>query len=168
MCAWCHHSCIWKHTPRASAVCVSKCGLRHACPEHEGVLCSVSGGRQLTVTWQQTVRQRGFQGAGRRKQAFRPRGSDVRVVSSYVCLSSQELSDTTIYEPYTRALLGTASHFCEVVVLKSIPPAVVLVCAIISICMRRRRQQMQMVQMHQVPPHTLFFYICFQQGFKLE
>jgi len=29
------------------------------------------------------------------------------------------LSDTTIYEPEIRALLGTASHFCEVVVLKS-------------------------------------------------
>ena len=27
------------------------------------------------------------------------------------------MSDTTIYEPQTRALLGTASHFCEVVVL---------------------------------------------------
>ena len=32
------------------------------------------------------------------------------------------------------------------------PLAVVFVCAIISICMRRRaQQQMQMVQMHQVP-----------------
>jgi len=28
------------------------------------------------------------------------------------------LSDTTIYEPYIRALLGTASHFCEAVVVK--------------------------------------------------
>ena len=34
-------------------------------------------------------------------------------------LSSLELSDTKDYEPYIRALLGTASHFCEVVALKS-------------------------------------------------
>ena len=37
---------------------------------------------------------------------------------SSVLLSSLELSDTKVYEPQTRALLGTASHFCEVVVLK--------------------------------------------------
>ena len=35
-------------------------------------------------------------------------------------LSSLELSDTQVYEPKIRALLGTASHFCEVVVLKLI------------------------------------------------
>jgi len=34
-------------------------------------------------------------------------------------LSSLELSDSKVYEPQIRALLGTASHFCEVVVLKS-------------------------------------------------
>ena len=33
-------------------------------------------------------------------------------------LSSLELSDIKVYEPQIRALLGTASHFCEVVVLK--------------------------------------------------
>ena len=33
---------------------------------------------------------------------------------SSLLLSSLELSDTTIYEPWIRALLGTASHFCEV------------------------------------------------------
>ena len=32
--------------------------------------------------------------------------------------SSLELSDTKVYEPYIRARLGTAAHFCEVVVLK--------------------------------------------------
>ena len=37
--------------------------------------------------------------------------------SSSVLLSSLELSDTQVYEPYIRALLGTDSHFCEVVVL---------------------------------------------------
>ena len=30
-----------------------------------------------------------------------------------------ELSDTKVYEPDIRALLGTASHYCEAVVLKS-------------------------------------------------
>ena len=39
--------------------------------------------------------------------------------SSSLSLSSLELSDTKVYEPYIRALLGTASHFCEVFVLKS-------------------------------------------------
>ena len=34
--------------------------------------------------------------------------------SSSLLLSSLELSNTTIYEPYIRALLGTASHFCQV------------------------------------------------------
>ena len=33
-------------------------------------------------------------------------------------LSSLELRDTKVYEPQIRALLGTASHFCQVVVLK--------------------------------------------------
>ena len=35
-----------------------------------------------------------------------------------VLLSSLELSDAKVYEPQIRALLGTASHFCEAVVLK--------------------------------------------------
>ena len=38
---------------------------------------------------------------------------------SSLLLSSLELSDTTLYESYMRALLGTASHFCEVFALKS-------------------------------------------------
>ena len=33
-------------------------------------------------------------------------------------LSSLELSYTKVYEPLIRARLGTAAHFCEVVVLK--------------------------------------------------
>ena len=41
----------------------------------------------------------------------------VPLVSSLL-LSSLELSDRKVYEPYMRALLGTAAHFCEVVVLK--------------------------------------------------
>ena len=36
--------------------------------------------------------------------------------SSPFVLSSLELSDTDVYAPYLRALLGTASHFCEIVV----------------------------------------------------
>ena len=39
--------------------------------------------------------------------------------SSSLLLSSIELSDTKVYEPLLRALLGTASQFCEVVVPKS-------------------------------------------------
>ena len=35
--------------------------------------------------------------------------------SSSSSLSSLELGDTQVYEPYTRALLGTASHVCDVV-----------------------------------------------------
>ena len=38
--------------------------------------------------------------------------------SSSLLLSSLELSDTQVYEPSIRALLGTASHLCEVVVPK--------------------------------------------------
>ena len=30
-----------------------------------------------------------------------------------------ELSDTNVYEPWIRALLGTASHYCGAVVLES-------------------------------------------------
>jgi hypothetical protein len=40
-------------------------------------------------------------------------------VFSSLSLSSLELIDTKVYEPEVRALLGTAAHFCEVVVLKS-------------------------------------------------
>ena len=52
-------------------------------------------------------------GAGRRKGGWGAPSS-----SSSLLLSCLELSDTTIYEPQIRALLGTASHFCQVVVLK--------------------------------------------------
>jgi len=38
--------------------------------------------------------------------------------SSSLLPSSLESSDTQVYEPSTRALLGTASHFSEVVILK--------------------------------------------------
>ena len=37
---------------------------------------------------------------------------------SSVLLSRLELSETQFYEPSIRALLGTASHYCEVVVLR--------------------------------------------------
>ena len=36
----------------------------------------------------------------------------------FLLLSSLEFSDTQVYEPLTRALLGNASRFCEVVVFK--------------------------------------------------
>ena len=38
--------------------------------------------------------------------------------SSSLLRSSLELGDTNVYEPRIRARLGTAAHFCEVVVLK--------------------------------------------------
>ena len=41
--------------------------------------------------------------------------SGPRSSSSSLLLSSLELSDTQVYEPQLRALLGTAAHFCEVV-----------------------------------------------------
>ena len=36
-------------------------------------------------------------------------------LSLSLLLSSLELSDTHVYEPYIRALLGTAAHLCKVV-----------------------------------------------------
>ena len=33
-------------------------------------------------------------------------------------LSSLELSDAQVYEPYIQALLGTALHFCDLVVFQ--------------------------------------------------
>jgi len=41
---------------------------------------------------------------------------------SSLLLPTLELSDTNVYEPEIRARLGTAAHFCEVVVLKSFKP----------------------------------------------
>jgi len=38
--------------------------------------------------------------------------------SSSLLLSSLELSNTKVYEPYVRSRRGTAAHFCEVAVLK--------------------------------------------------
>jgi len=64
----------------------------------------------MSQPWQQL--------AGR--QQHRQLWSQAKPFSSSVLLSSPELSDTKVYEPYIRALLGTASHFCEVVVLELI------------------------------------------------
>jgi len=44
--------------------------------------------------------------------------------SSSLLLSCLELSDTQVREPQIRALLGTALHFCKVVVLKLRTPQV--------------------------------------------
>jgi len=46
------------------------------------------------------------------------RGPEQVIISSSLLLSRLESSDTQVYEPQTRALLGTDSHLCEVVVLK--------------------------------------------------
>ena len=48
-------------------------------------------------------------------------GSRVSGLLSSLLLSSLELSDTKVYGPEIRALLGTASHLCEAVVLKLTP-----------------------------------------------
>jgi len=52
-----------------------------------------------------------------RRALHAARNPNTRWSSSSLLLSSLELSDTTICQPYIRALLGTASHFCEAVVL---------------------------------------------------
>ena len=44
-----------------------------------------------------------------------PRRCTPRFFSSSLLLSSLELSATKVYEPYTRALLGTAAHFFKAV-----------------------------------------------------
>ena len=41
------------------------------------------------------------------------------LLSSSLLLSSLELSDGQVYEPYIRALLGSASYVREVIVLES-------------------------------------------------
>jgi len=51
----------------------------------------------------------------------REEGEERYLFFSSLSLSSLELSDTQVYTPYIRALLGTASHFCKVVVLKLRP-----------------------------------------------
>ena len=45
-------------------------------------------------------------------------GIGFHINSSALSLSSLELSDTQVYGPSIRALLGTVSHLCEVVVLE--------------------------------------------------
>ena len=46
-----------------------------------------------------------------------PAHYNFEVFSSSLLHSSPELSDKKVYEPQIQALLGTASHFCQVVVL---------------------------------------------------
>ena len=60
----------------------------------------------VRLTWGRNLPDLVLAGAGRHRAARGFRGS-----SSSLLLSSLESSDTTIYEPYTRAFLGTASHF---------------------------------------------------------
>jgi len=52
---------------------------------------------------------------GGTSRQVRAHGEHAGLSSSSLLLSSLELSDTKVYEPSIRALLGTASHFCEVV-----------------------------------------------------
>jgi len=46
------------------------------------------------------------------------------LLSSSFLLSSLELSVTRVHEPYTRALLGTVSQFCEVALSFAIPSVI--------------------------------------------
>jgi len=49
-------------------------------------------------------------------------GGETCAPPSSLLLSCLELGDTKVYEPQIRALLGTAAHFCEVVVLERAKP----------------------------------------------
>ena len=53
-------------------------------------------------------RARPFAGGGRQGQGL---------PFFFITLSRLELRDAKVYEPYMRALLGTASHFCKVLIL---------------------------------------------------
>ena len=55
--------------------------------------------------------------------------------SPSLLLWSLEFSDTIIYEPEIRALLGTASHFCEAVALRAVPLGTVLNLGVPTHCM---------------------------------
>ena len=55
---------------------------------------------------------------GRSRETDQKRRRRATSSSSSVLLSSLELSDTKVHGPQIRALLETASHFCQVVVLK--------------------------------------------------
>ena len=63
--------------------------------------------------------------------------------SSSLLLSSLELSNTQVYEPWIRTLLGTASHLCEVVVLqaRTVPNGATLTLRILLV-IRRGAQAM--------------------------
>jgi len=57
--------------------------------------------------------------ARKRRKTLRPGWRTSSFLS--LLLSSLELRDTKVYEPSIRALLGSALHFCEVVVLELTP-----------------------------------------------
>ena len=53
-----------------------------------------------------------YRGTLVRGQVERGPASLAPSTSSFLLLSRLELSDTKVYEPYIRALLGTAAHVC--------------------------------------------------------
>jgi len=55
----------------------------------------------------------------REDRAAVAREADAVAVYFFFITLKPRVEDTPIYEPYIRALLGTASKFCSVVVLKS-------------------------------------------------
>ena len=78
-----------------------------------------------------------------RSTAGSRRGFSVSSLLSSLVLSSLELSDTQVYEPYIRALLGTASYFCEIINLisRTVPNGTTLSLRILRV-IRRGAQAM--------------------------
>ena len=86
---------------------------------------SIASGRQLEERERQHDEREGQQGAqgvllasvrqAQDEEASRLLVQVLTFFFSSLLLSSLELSDTKVYEPYIRARLGTAAHFCEVV-----------------------------------------------------
>ena len=56
-------------------------------------------------------------GVGRAGEKTDDRTLEAALLLPFLPLSGPELSDTKVYEPYIRALLGTAPHFCSALVL---------------------------------------------------
>ena len=77
-----------------------------------GLGCGVSGGAHLLTVSPNSPRL-AFTVLPCRRSLF----SVSHSFSSSLLLSSLDLGDTQVYTPAIRALLGTASYFCEVVVL---------------------------------------------------
>ena len=74
----------------------------------QSVLASLRSGRSNAAARRWPRTSRALAQSDQRFELFPPR-------SFFVVLSSLEMSATRVYEPYTRALLGTALQVCEAV-----------------------------------------------------